>query len=160
MIYSPSLTMVGHYWKKRFGIINGVVTSGSAVFTLAMYYVLEFLMDEYNVSRKSYLYNPCTANKRIITYYIRQNYLFHQHLLVGDMFSHTFGDDGHSNALCVNLQARPRHANENRYWKRITFAVLIYNKSRQLEESKVRYLGTFYFLWSVWISGSTCTFGE
>lgn len=50
MIYSPSLTMVGHYWKKRFGIINGVVTSGSAVFTLAMYYVLEFLMDEYNLA--------------------------------------------------------------------------------------------------------------
>ena len=63
MIYSPSLTMVGHYWKKRFGIINGVVTSGSAVFTLAMYYVLEFLMDEYNVSKKSYLNNSCTANK-------------------------------------------------------------------------------------------------
>ena len=65
MIYSPSLTMVGHYWKKRFGIINGVVTSGSAVFTLAMYYVLEFLMDEYNVSKKSYLNNSCTANKTL-----------------------------------------------------------------------------------------------
>jgi len=46
LVYSPSLTMVGHYWKKRFGIINGIVTSGSAVFTLSMYYLLEFLMDE------------------------------------------------------------------------------------------------------------------
>ena len=45
LIYSPSLTMVGHYWKKRFGIINGIVTSGSAVFTLAMYFLLEILMD-------------------------------------------------------------------------------------------------------------------
>ena len=50
LVYSPSLTMVGHYWKKRFGIINGVVTSGSAVFTLSMYYLLEFLMDEVGVN--------------------------------------------------------------------------------------------------------------
>ena len=67
MIYSPSLTMVGHYWKKRFGIINGVVTSGSAVFTLAMYYVLEFLMDEYNVSWKSYLNNTRTGRNDFST---------------------------------------------------------------------------------------------
>lgn len=45
LIYSPSLTMVGHYFKKRFGLINGIVTSGSAVFTLLMYYLLEFLLD-------------------------------------------------------------------------------------------------------------------
>ena len=64
------------YWKKRFGIINGVVTSGSAVFTLAMYYVLEFLMDEYNVSRKSYLNNTCIG-RNDFTYYKRQNYLFY-----------------------------------------------------------------------------------
>ena len=50
LVYSPSLTMVGHYWKKRFGIINGIVTSGSAVFTLSMYYLLEFLMDEVGVN--------------------------------------------------------------------------------------------------------------
>ena len=50
LVYSPSLTMVGHYWKKRFGIINAVVTSGSAVFTLTMYFLLEFLMDEVGVS--------------------------------------------------------------------------------------------------------------
>ena len=84
----------------------------------------------------------------------------HERNLVGDMFSHTFGDDGHGNALCVNIQTRPRHANKNRYWQRITFAVLIYNQYRQLEESKVRHLGTFHFLWSVWISGSTGAFGE
>ena len=50
LIYSPSLTMVGHYWKRRFGVINGFVTSGSAVFTLIMYYLLEFLMEEVGVS--------------------------------------------------------------------------------------------------------------
>ena len=50
LIYSPSLTMVGHYWKRRFGVINGIVTSGSAVFTIIMYYLLEFLMNKVGVS--------------------------------------------------------------------------------------------------------------
>ena len=49
--------MVGHYWKKRFGIINGIVTSGSAVFTLSMYYLLEFLMDEVGVKNIRDIYN-------------------------------------------------------------------------------------------------------
>ena len=67
LVYSPSLTMVGHYWKKRFGIINGVVTSGSAVFTLSMYYLLEFLMNKVGVSR---LYIKSIPNVYAIHIYI------------------------------------------------------------------------------------------
>ncbi len=73
-IYSPSLTIVGHYfrkrqyfpqkysgffkkkinvfrvWEFRFGVINGLVTCGSAVFTLLMYYLLDVLINNLGVS--------------------------------------------------------------------------------------------------------------
>lgn len=50
LIYSPSLTMVGHYFRKKFGIVNGLVTTGSAVFTLIMYFLLGYLIDNYGLS--------------------------------------------------------------------------------------------------------------
>ncbi len=53
LIYSPSLTIVGHYFRKRFGLINGLVTCGSAVFTLLMYFLLDFLIHHIGVSKNS-----------------------------------------------------------------------------------------------------------
>lgn len=72
LIYSPSLTIVGHYFRRRwryyvvikaplffshvvnlpgrFGLINGLVTCGSAVFTLIMYFLLDFLINQIGVS--------------------------------------------------------------------------------------------------------------
>ena len=33
-IYSGSLVILGHWFKKRMGIVNGLVTTGSAIFTI------------------------------------------------------------------------------------------------------------------------------
>jgi len=44
MAYTPSLVILGHYFKKYLGVVNGFVTAGSSVFTIAMPYALDFLL--------------------------------------------------------------------------------------------------------------------
>ncbi|KAF6728357.1 Monocarboxylate transporter 10 [Oryzias melastigma] len=42
--YQPSLVILGHYFKKRLGLVNGIVTAGSSFFTILMPYVLSGLL--------------------------------------------------------------------------------------------------------------------
>ena len=44
--YAPSLVILGHYFKKRIGLVNGLVTFGSAVFTITYSLVLPLLLKE------------------------------------------------------------------------------------------------------------------
>ncbi|XP_067950664.1 monocarboxylate transporter 10-like [Watersipora subatra] len=44
-IYSGSLVILGHYFKKRMALVNGIVTTGSAIFTLGLPYLLKYLLD-------------------------------------------------------------------------------------------------------------------
>lgn len=44
LAYTPSLTILGHYFKKYMGIVNGVVTAGSSVFTVVISVVIEFFL--------------------------------------------------------------------------------------------------------------------
>lgn len=41
LTYTPSLAILGHYFHKYLGFVNGIVTSGSSVFTVAMPFLLE-----------------------------------------------------------------------------------------------------------------------
>lgn len=43
-VYAPSLVILGHYFKKRMGLVNGLVTFGSAVFTIVYSLVLPELL--------------------------------------------------------------------------------------------------------------------
>ncbi|XP_051908659.1 monocarboxylate transporter 10 [Hippocampus zosterae] len=43
--YQPSLVILGHYFKKRLGLVNGIVTAGSSVFTITLPFVLSGLLD-------------------------------------------------------------------------------------------------------------------
>ncbi len=45
LLYTPSLAILGHYFKRRLGIVNGVVASGSSVFTIAMPFILQGLLE-------------------------------------------------------------------------------------------------------------------
>ncbi|KAA0708997.1 Monocarboxylate transporter 10 [Triplophysa tibetana] len=52
--YQPSLVILGHYFKRRLGLVNGIVTAGSSVFTITLPYVLTGLLDRvglYNTLR-------------------------------------------------------------------------------------------------------------
>lgn len=43
--YSPSLVILGHYFKKKMGLVNGIVTFGSSVFTMGLSLGLPHLLD-------------------------------------------------------------------------------------------------------------------
>ncbi|XP_008296512.1 monocarboxylate transporter 10 [Stegastes partitus] len=43
--YQPSLVILGHYFKKRLGLVNGIVTAGSSIFTMTLPFVLSGLLE-------------------------------------------------------------------------------------------------------------------
>merc|ERR1712223_2240739 len=47
LTYTPSLVILGHYFKKHMGMVNGFVTTGSSIFTLAMPHILEGLLSHF-----------------------------------------------------------------------------------------------------------------
>lgn len=42
--YQPSLVILGHYFKKRLGLVNGIVTAGSSIFTITLPFLLKGLL--------------------------------------------------------------------------------------------------------------------
>ncbi|XP_062545567.1 monocarboxylate transporter 10 isoform X2 [Armigeres subalbatus] len=46
LAYTPSLAILGHYFKKYLGMVNGIVTAGSSVFTAIMPVLLNKLVQE------------------------------------------------------------------------------------------------------------------
>ncbi|XP_044006669.1 monocarboxylate transporter 10 isoform X2 [Aphidius gifuensis] len=49
LAYTPSLVILGHYFKKYIGLVNGIVTAGSSIFTIIMPNIIEYLLHEYNL---------------------------------------------------------------------------------------------------------------
>ncbi|XP_028996394.1 monocarboxylate transporter 10 [Betta splendens] len=47
--YQPSLVILGHYFNKRLGLVNGIVTAGSSVFTITLPIVLTSLLEKVGV---------------------------------------------------------------------------------------------------------------
>ncbi|XP_062857829.1 monocarboxylate transporter 10 [Trichomycterus rosablanca] len=47
--YQPSLVILGQYFKKRLGLVNGVVTAGSSVFTVSLPPLLSYLLDRFGL---------------------------------------------------------------------------------------------------------------
>lgn len=44
LVYTPSLAILGHYFKKHIGVVNGVVTAGSSTFTIVVSYLMDWLL--------------------------------------------------------------------------------------------------------------------
>lgn len=44
LAYTPSLAILGHYFKKYLGLVNGIVTAGSSIFTTLLPSLMEFLL--------------------------------------------------------------------------------------------------------------------
>ncbi|XP_041831794.1 monocarboxylate transporter 10 [Melanotaenia boesemani] len=44
--YQPSLVILGHYFKRRLGLVNGIVTAGSSFFTVTLPFVLSALLEK------------------------------------------------------------------------------------------------------------------
>ncbi|XP_053566838.1 monocarboxylate transporter 10 [Bombina bombina] len=43
--YQPSLVILGQYFKKRLGLVNGIVTAGSSLFTVSLPFILSYLLE-------------------------------------------------------------------------------------------------------------------
>lgn len=46
LAYTPSLVILGHYFKRYLGLVNGIVTMGSSIFTVLLPYLMEVLLDK------------------------------------------------------------------------------------------------------------------
>ncbi|KAM3602776.1 uncharacterized protein V6R79_010387 [Siganus canaliculatus] len=44
--YQPSLVILGHYFKQRLGLVNGIVTAGSSIFTITLPFALSGLLEK------------------------------------------------------------------------------------------------------------------
>ena len=44
LVYTPSMIILGHYFKRHLGVVNGIVVFGSAVSTMIMPFVLQNLL--------------------------------------------------------------------------------------------------------------------
>lgn len=51
LAYTPSLAILGHYFKRKLGVVNGFVTAGSSVFTFIMPEFLSYLEQNYGLKR-------------------------------------------------------------------------------------------------------------
>ncbi|KAI1299304.1 Monocarboxylate transporter 10 [Halotydeus destructor] len=49
LAYTPSLVILGHYFTRRLGIVNGVVTAGSSLFTMTMAIALKGILKDYGL---------------------------------------------------------------------------------------------------------------
>ncbi|XP_004921754.1 monocarboxylate transporter 10 [Bombyx mori] len=47
--YTPSLAILGHYFKKHLGLVNGLVTVGSSVFTAFIPSLMEYMLNNYGL---------------------------------------------------------------------------------------------------------------
>ena len=70
LVYTPSVVILGHYFKRYHGIVNGFVTIGSAVLGVALPHVLKFLFHNVGVSKYCKLFKllikenfPCQLDK-------------------------------------------------------------------------------------------------
>ncbi|KPM08946.1 monocarboxylate transporter-like protein 4 [Sarcoptes scabiei] len=49
LVYGPSLAILGHYFTKRLGLVNGLVTGGSSAFSIVMPILLRWLVDRFGI---------------------------------------------------------------------------------------------------------------
>jgi MCP family monocarboxylic acid transporter-like MFS transporter 10 len=49
LVYTPSLTILGHYFKRRMGLVNGIVTAGSSLFTIGLGFINEYILTHHGL---------------------------------------------------------------------------------------------------------------
>ncbi|KAK7069551.1 hypothetical protein SK128_026121 [Halocaridina rubra] len=45
LAYTPSLVILGHYFQRWMGLVNGFVTAGSSIFTIVLPFILPYVLD-------------------------------------------------------------------------------------------------------------------
>ena len=55
LVYTPSVVILGHYFSKYLGIVNGFVTTGSSIFAVGLPHLFKAMFKEIGVSMICYL---------------------------------------------------------------------------------------------------------
>ena len=55
LVYTPSVVILGHYFSKYLGIVNGFVTTGSSIFAVGLPHLFKAMFKEIGVSIICYL---------------------------------------------------------------------------------------------------------
>ena len=64
LVYTPSVVILGHYFSKYLGIVNGFVTTGSSIFAVGLPHLFKAMFKEIGVSIICYL--EYTMSKMIL----------------------------------------------------------------------------------------------
>lgn len=49
LVYTPSLTILGHYFRKKLGVVNGIVTAGSSLFTIGLSFINQYILENHGL---------------------------------------------------------------------------------------------------------------
>ena len=49
LVYTPSLVVLGHYFERRLGLVNGICAMGSSIFTVLMPFVMKSLLSSVDI---------------------------------------------------------------------------------------------------------------
>lgn len=49
LAYTPSLAILGHYFRKYLGVVNGIVTAGSSIFTMLLSYLFAYFLKSFGL---------------------------------------------------------------------------------------------------------------
>ena len=70
LAYTPSLVILGHYFNRRIGIVNGIVTAGSSLFTVLIASLVKYTNSVYSLR---VTFQILTANLAVLM--VRFSYL-------------------------------------------------------------------------------------
>ena len=49
LVYTPSLVVLGHYFERRLGLVNGICAMGSSIFTVLMPFIMKSLLSSVDI---------------------------------------------------------------------------------------------------------------
>ena len=62
LAYTPSLVILGHYFKRRLGMVNGIVTMGSSLFTSILPFPIEASINNFELEHTFQFMSGTTAS--------------------------------------------------------------------------------------------------
>ncbi|XP_054718143.1 monocarboxylate transporter 10-like [Uloborus diversus] len=98
LAYTPSLVVLGHYFHRRLGFVNGLVTAGSSVFTMVMPLLLTYLLDTIELSATLQILSLVMGSLMVCALTFRPLNVQHQRITEKD--AHNSDESLESEASC------------------------------------------------------------
>jgi len=61
LAYTPSLTILGHYFRRHMGVVNGFVTAGSSIFTIGLTFFNKIMLASYGIQGTMLMFTGMTS---------------------------------------------------------------------------------------------------